>query len=64
MTYMKMGQDLPDGKIVHLELIVRLSDKAIIPFDERNKDYVEYLAWLDAGNEPIDFNIDLLQENV
>jgi hypothetical protein len=28
----------------------RLSDNAIIPFDESNIDYQEYLAWVDAGN--------------
>ena len=28
----------------------RVSDNAIIPFDEDNEDYKEYLAWVDAGN--------------
>lgn len=32
--------------------IVRDIDQAFIPTDPDNKDYVEYLAWLDEGNEP------------
>jgi hypothetical protein len=33
--------------------IRRLSDNAFIPADERNRDYREYLAWVEAGNEPL-----------
>ena len=32
--------------------IQRKEDKAIIPFDDRNTSYQEYLAWLAAGNTP------------
>jgi hypothetical protein len=32
--------------------IKRLVDNAFIPFDEANRDYQEYLAWLDLGNTP------------
>jgi hypothetical protein len=59
---MKMGQQLPDNKIVYFESVVRLSDKATIPFAEGNRDYDEYLVWLDEGNEPIEFDINLLQD--
>ena len=34
------------------QCIKRLSDNAFIPFDPDNRDYVEYLAWLEAGNTP------------
>ena len=33
--------------------IKRLSDNAFIPFDTQNFDYVAYLAWVAAGNEPL-----------
>ena len=32
--------------------IKRLSDGAFIPNDPGNRDYREYLDWLDAGNTP------------
>jgi len=33
--------------------IKRLSDCAFIPNDPRNRDYREYLDWLDEGNTPL-----------
>ena len=32
--------------------ILRLADNAFIPPDTGNRDYREYLEWLDAGNTP------------
>jgi hypothetical protein len=32
--------------------VKRLSDNAIIPFDESNVDYQEYLRWVEQGNTP------------
>jgi hypothetical protein len=34
------------------QVIQRDEDGAFIPFDPDNRDYQEYLAWLDEGNEP------------
>lgn len=34
------------------DIIVRDEDGAFIPTDPDNKDYAEYLAWCDEGNEP------------
>lgn len=36
--------------------LIRASDNAHIPFDERNKDYQDYLAWLAEGNIPEPWN--------
>ena len=32
--------------------IMRVADKAFIPFDDANTDYVEYKKWIEAGNTP------------
>jgi hypothetical protein len=32
--------------------ILRMSDRAFIPFDPANTDYQAYLKWLDEGNTP------------
>lgn len=32
--------------------IFRVADSAFIPADRDNRDYQQYVAWLDEGNEP------------
>lgn len=39
-------------KLTNSNSVVRLSDNACIPFAEGNRDYREYLNWLEEGNEP------------
>jgi hypothetical protein len=39
------------GKSV--DSVFRTSDGASIPFDPANNDYVDYLKWLEEGNEPL-----------
>jgi hypothetical protein len=36
------------GMTVHA--VERRSDGAVIPFDGGNRDYTEYLAWVEQGN--------------
>ena len=35
------------------KIVLRLADNAFIPFDPQNRDYAEYLAWIEAGNTPL-----------
>ena len=32
--------------------VLLIEQKASIPFDPANTDYIAYLAWLEAGNQP------------
>jgi hypothetical protein len=38
--------------IVSTSSILRKEDNAVIPFDEANTDYQDYLLWVAEGNTP------------
>ena len=40
-------------KLTKTQSVLR-DDNACIPFDELNRDYREYLNWLDEGNQPLE----------
>ena len=48
MSYKHVPNDPVTNK--SRETVIRLSDMVQIPFDEGNKDYQEYLAWVAEGN--------------
>lgn len=50
MTTYKLGRVF--GGQTEPASIIRLEDGACIPFDADNRDYQEYLRWLEAGNTP------------
>ena len=49
-------------KLTNTESIKRLTDNALIPTDECNTDYAQYLAWVAEGNtpEPADIHIPVI----
>ena len=51
MSYKLTKYLKPDGTYTN-KVVIRLKDKAFIPFDEANTDYQEYLAWKAEGNTP------------
>ena len=50
MIMYKLGQKNIITKIQ--EIVIRVEDKAQIPFDPANTDYQAYLKWLEEGNTP------------
>ena len=52
MTY-KLAGNIPEdlgGGVIQGVRRTDVTPKIYIPFDEENRDYQEYLAWVDKGN--------------
>ena len=47
MSY-KLYKSIRTGELE--DVVIRKSDNAVIPYDENNRDYQEYLAWVAEGN--------------
>ena len=50
MTYKYIKNSIEGGN--YTTCIQRVADLTTIPFDEANRDYQEYKAWLAEGNTP------------
>jgi hypothetical protein len=50
MTYTQVWDTMTNA--VSETMILRDADQAWIPFDDGNRDYQEYKAWLDEGHQP------------
>ena len=50
MSY-KLYKNIRTGELE--DVVIRTSDNAVIPYDDNNRDYQEYLLWKSIdGNEP------------
>ena len=43
---------MAEYQLTATDIIIRTADGACIPTDPANRDYAEYLAWLEAGGVP------------
>jgi hypothetical protein len=48
-------------KLSQSNSIIRLTDNALIPFDEANTDYQEYLSWIAQGNQPEPYEVPIAE---
>lgn len=39
-------------RLTNTDAVLRIEDGAMLPCDPSNRDYHQYLEWLDEGNEP------------
>jgi hypothetical protein len=44
---------IKDNITNQIKVVCKLEDQAYIPMDEANKDYQQYLKWLEEGNTPL-----------
>lgn len=43
---------MADYQLTATDALIRIADSAYIPADPANRDYTEYLQWLEAGGVP------------
>ena len=55
MSYMEYVFTMGEA-IIAPPCVIRVQDAAVIPMDEGNTDYQEFLAWQAGGGELLEFN--------
>ena len=58
MSYMKYVFNIGEA-IIAPPCVIRVRDSAVIPMDDGNTDYQEFLVWQSEGGELLDFDAEI-----